>query len=130
MWGKLKTPYTSASMNTGVTSETRNKYTYAVHFNSPGHKLSSLTILVLKQMLNPNLRKRRESDWTHHCHPSRTNLEFVCLHYYSIFLLVLHFHFFYLSCFFTCIIMLFFSVIGHCFFAFHLSSLVILDMHP
>ena len=57
-----------------------NEKPVAVHFNSPGHKLSDLTILVLEQMRSnsPDLRKLRESYWIHHLHsihPSGMNLD-------------------------------------------------------
>ena len=117
MWGKLKNPRTHPT--NGHRSDIRNEKQVAVHFNSLGHKLSSLT---MEQMLNPNLHKRKENYCTHHCHPSRMNLEFACLQIVILFfLLTLHFIFFHLSFFFTCtlcIIMLFFSLIGHCFYLF------------
>ena len=81
----------------------KNEKPVAVHFNSPGHKLSDLITLVLEQMQsnNSNLHKHRESYWIHHF-ASKWNelwsLNLVLLYACIVISLVLHFY--HLSCFF------------------------------
>ena len=74
---KCKLQYVGETQNplhirlNGHRSDIRNKKLekpVAAHFNTPGHSINNLSIMVIERMKNedPDLRKKRESYWIHH----------------------------------------------------------------